>query len=146
MTARLVRHLARLVCQRRAVAGLGIVLVAASACRSDGGAARGVAEAFVDQHYVRIDLAAARPFCTGVALQKLGNEQHLTQGQQIDESTRKPAVHYRLLETKDDPEHPTFVFQGTVDVDDAGQFTRKWLITMRRDGAAWKVSNFEEFD
>ena len=55
-------------------------------------------------------------------------------------------MHYRLIETKDDAEHPTFVFEGTIDVDDAGQFKRKWMITTRRDGDAWKVSNFEEFD
>ena len=117
-----------------------------SACHSDSTGARGIAEGFVDQHYVRMDLEAAKPFCTGLALQKLSNEQRLTQGQQIDESTRKPAVHYRLIETKDDAEHPVFVFQGTIDVEDAGQFTRKWLLSMRRDGDGWKVANFEEFD
>ena len=74
------------------------------------------------------------------------DEQRLTQGQLIDESTRKPTVHYRLLENKDDAAHPTFVFEGTIDVEDAGQFKRKWLITTRRDGDGWKVSNFEEFD
>ena len=126
--------------------GLFLWLAVAGACGHDLNTAQGIVEEFVDQHYVRIDLEAAKPFCTGLALQKISNEQRLTQGQQIDESTRKPAVHYRLLETKDDPEHPSFVFQGTIDVDDAGQFTRKWLVTMRRDGDAWKVSNFEEFD
>ena len=123
-----------------------LLVLAASACHSDAAGPRGVAESFLDQHYVRIDLEAAKPFCTGLALQKLGNEQRLTQGQQIDESTRKPTVHYRLIETKDDAEHPTFMFEGTIDVDDAGQFTRKWLVAMRRDGDTWKVANFEEFD
>jgi hypothetical protein len=127
-------------------AALVAVLAMLGACHADGGAPRGVAEQFLDQHYVRIDLEAAKPFCTGLALQKLRDEQKLTQGQAIDESTRQPTVHYRLLETKNDAEHPSFIFQGTIDVDDAGQFTRKWLVTMRRDGDAWKVSNFEEFD
>lgn len=123
-----------------------VLALLASACHSDGAGARGVAERFLDQHYVHIDLQGAMPFCTGLALQKLHDEQRLTQGQQIDESTRKPTVHYRLLESKDDAEHPTFVFEGTIDVEDAGQFKRKWLITTRRDGDQWKVSNFEEFD
>jgi hypothetical protein len=118
----------------------------ASACHSNGAGARGVAERFLDAHYVHIDLEAATPFCTGLALQKLREEQRLTQGQQIDESTHKPTVHYQLLETKDDAEHPTYVFEGTIDVDGAAQFKRKWLITTRRDGDGWKVSNFEEFD
>jgi hypothetical protein len=38
------------------------------------------------------------------------------------------------------------VFEGTIKVEDAGTFTRKWIITTRRDGELWKVSNFEEFD
>ncbi len=130
---------------RRALVPL-LLIFAGSACHSSNAGARGVAEQFVDQHYVHIDLEAAKPFCTGLALQKLRDEQRLTQGQQIDESTRKPTVHYRLIETKDDADHPTFVFEGTIDVDDAGQFKRKWLVTMRPDGDSWKVSNFEEFD
>jgi hypothetical protein len=120
--------------------------LAAGACHSDAGGPRGAAEGFVDQHYVRIDLEGAKPFCTGLALQKVRDEQRLTQGQPIDASTRKPTVHYRLLEAREDPEHPSFVFQGTIDVEDAGQFTRKWLITTRHEGDGWKVSNFEEFD
>lgn len=123
------------------------VLVATlPACRADEKSALGVAEHFVDQHYVQIDLEAAKPFCTGVALQKVQSEQRLTQGQTIDEATRKPTVRYRLLEKKDDGDHASFVFEGTIHVADAGKFTRKWLISTRRDGTLWKVSNFEEFD
>ena len=94
-----------------------------------------------------IDLSAALPLCTGLALQKLHEEQRLTAGQPIDESTRKPTVRYRLLDKKDeDSDHASFVFEGIIQVEDAGQFTRKWLISARRSEALWKVSNFEEFD
>ena len=117
------------------------------ACHSDTNSALGVTERFIDAHYVRIDLNAAVPLCTGLALQKLNEEQRLTQGQQIDESTRKPTIRYRLLDKKEeDGDHATFVFEGTIHVEDAGQFTRKWLISARRSDASWKVSNFEEFD
>jgi hypothetical protein len=116
------------------------------ACRSDPSSARGVAERFVDQHYVEINLEAAKPFCTGLALKKVQDEQRLTQGQAIDESTRKPSVHYQLVQHKEEAEQATFVFEGTIRVEDAGKFTRKWLITTRRDGTGWRVSNFEEFD
>ncbi|MFI5365617.1 MAG: hypothetical protein ACHQ4J_08340 [Candidatus Binatia bacterium] len=122
---------------------LALTLVA---CQADEHSARGVAERFVDQHYVEINLEGAKLFCTGLALKKLQDEQHLTQGQVIDESTRKPTVHYRLIDTKADGEQTTFVFEGTIRVEDAGSFTRKWLVTTRRDGDGWKVSNFEEFD
>lgn len=115
-------------------------------CRADEKSSLGVAERFVDQHYVRIDLEAAKPFCTGVALKKLQDEQRLTQGQTIDESTRKPTVRYRLIQKSDEPDQGSFIFEGTIQVEDAGQFVRKWLVTTRRDDAGWKVSNFEEFD
>ena len=117
-----------------------------SSCQADEKSALGVAERFVDQHYVQIDLAAARPFCVGPALKKVEDEQRLTQGATIDDSTRKPTVHYRVIEQKDEGERATFVFQGTISVADGGDFTRKWLISTRREGNQWKVSNFEEFD
>jgi hypothetical protein len=117
-----------------------------AACRTDEHSPLGVAERFVDQHYVQIDLEGAKPFCTGLALQKVEREQQLTHGQVIDDSTRKPTVRYRLLQSKDGGDHTSFVFEATIQVDDAGEFTRKWLISTRRDGALWKVSNFEEFD
>jgi len=115
-------------------------------CRPGADTSQGVAERFVDQHYVQIDLEAAKSFCTGLALQKLEEEQRLTQGQAIDASTRKPTVHYRLLEKTADADHASFVYEGTIRVEDAGQFVRKWIISTRRDGTVWKVSNFEEFD
>ncbi len=128
--------------------GMMVLTVAALAgCRPDGKSAEGVAEGFVDAHYVRIDLQAAAPFCRGVALRKLQEEQRLTQGQPIDESTRKPTVRYRVIEKRaEDGDHATFIFEGTIRVEDAGQFTRKWLVTTSRSSDVWKVSNFEEFD
>jgi len=128
------------------LSALVLTLVVVAGCQSDPQSARGVAERFIDQHYVRIDLAAARPFCVGVALKKVTDEQRLTEGQAIDASTRTPTVRYRLIETQGDPEQPSFLFEGTISVDDAGEFKRKWLISARRDGGTWKVSNFEEFD
>jgi hypothetical protein len=124
-----------------------LVAVALVACRSDEKSAVGVSERFIDAHYVNINLTAAVPFCTGIALRKLQEEQRLTQGQRIDETTRKPTVRYRLIDKKEeDGDHATFIFEGTIQVEDAGQFKRKWLISTRRTGDVWKVSNFEEFD
>jgi hypothetical protein len=129
---------------RTGLLAAGLLLVAA--CRTDPNSAQGVAEGFVDQYYVRIDLRAAKPFCIGLALKKLLEGERLTAGQTIDEGTRLPLVRYRLVDKKDDGDQPSFVFEGTINVDGAGSFTRKWLVTTRRDGGAWKVSNFEEFD
>lgn len=126
---------------------VAVLIAVLVACRADERSAVGVSERFVDAHYVSIDLKAAVPFCTGIALQKLQEEQRLTQGQRIDETTRKPTVRYRLIEKREeDGDHATFIFEGTIQVEDAGRFTRKWLISTRRTGEVWKVSNFEEFD
>jgi len=127
---------------------LGCVLAVAAltACRADENSARGVADRFVDEHYVEINLEAAKHFCAGVARKKVEDEQRLTEGQHIDASTRKPSVHYRLVDQKTDGDHATFIYEGTIRVEDAGSFTRKWLVSAHRDAEQWKVSNFEEFD
>jgi hypothetical protein len=123
------------------VAGAGLY-----ACRTDPNSARGVAEQFVDAHYVRIDISAAKSFATGLALHKVEEEQRLTGGQTIDESTRMPTVRYRLLEEKPGEDTTSFVFEGTIQLEDTGQFTRRWIVTTRRNDAAWRVSNFEELE
>ena len=132
--------------RRNATATPLALLVLLLGCHSDPHSARGVAEQFVDQHYVHINLAAAKPFCAGLALHKLEEEQRLTEGQAIDESTRLPSVHYRLIDQKADDATASFVFEGTIRVEDAGEFVRKWIVTTRHSDDAWKVSNFEEFD
>ena len=120
---------------------LGLSLVA---CRADERTAQGVAERFVDQYYVRINLDAAKPLCAGLATKKLEEEQRLVAGQPIDESTHKPTVRYTLIDKKEQDDRPTFVFQGRIQVDSDDAVVRKWIITTRREGDVWRVSNFEE--
>ncbi len=108
--------------------------------------ARGVVDRFIEAHYIAIDLKAAEPFCTGLALDKLHKEIELTAGQTIDASTRKPVVHYRLKAERDGADHITFLFLATIDVPDAGSFQKDWMITARKQGTGWKVSNFTEYD
>jgi hypothetical protein len=130
---------------------VGIVMLAIVAalagCRAGADTPQGTAERFVDAHYVDIDLAAAKPFCVGPALAKVEEEQRLTSGQVIDESTRKPRVHYSLLEKKEDgADRVSFMFEGSIRVEDAGTFTRKWMVTTRKEADGWRVSNFDEFE
>ena len=117
----------------------------AAACRPDPSTARGTAESFLDAHYVRIDLAAALPFTSGLARHKVESEIGLTQGQSIDESTRKPSVHYRLLEEHADGEQSVnYLYRGSINVADADPFERRWLVTVRREEAGWRVTNYQE--
>ena len=108
--------------------------------------ARGVVDRFIDQYYVAIDLKAAEPFCTGLALDKLHHEMQLVGNQRIDENTRKPVVHYKLTAERDGADHIEFLFRATIDVPDGGTFNRNWLITARRDADTWKVSNFDDYE
>jgi hypothetical protein len=126
--------------------GVALVGFVVFACHPDERTPQGVAERFVDQYYVHINLAAAKALCAGLAAKKLEDEERLTAGQVIDESTRKPLIRYSLIDKREEGDRPSFVFQGRIQVDGADTFTRKWIVTTRREGDAWKVSNFEEFD
>jgi hypothetical protein len=123
-----------------------LLLAFAAACGRDLSTAQGVAEEFVDHHYVHIDLAKAQALAVSVALHKVNEEIRLTQGQKIDASTQKPRVHYVLLEKKEGPERSSFLYEGTIQSDDGTSFTRKWLINARKQDGRWRVSNFTESD
>jgi len=118
----------------------------ASGCGRDLNSAQGVAEEFVDQHYVAIDLPKAKALAVSVALHKIDEEIRLTSGQKIDASTQKPHVHYRLMEKTEGAQRSTFLYEGTIQSEDNTSFTRQWLITARKEGNQWRVSNFTESD
>ena len=93
-----------------------------------------------------INLRSAEQFCTGLALSQLHKEEELTAGQAIDDSTRKPVIHYRLEEERAQPDRVIYLFLATIDVPDGGSFDKKWMITARKEGSNWKVSNYSEYD
>ena len=128
----------------------GALLLAASwvsACRSDPESTRGVAERFLDAHYVSIDLRAAETLAAGIAREKIGKERSLVGEQGIDESTRKPTVHYRFVEERPDDEgRSRLIYRATFSVADAESLDRRILLVLRREPEGWKVVNFEEFE
>jgi hypothetical protein len=115
-------------------------------CGRDLGTAQGVANEFVDQHYVNFDLQKAKAYAVSLALDKVNEEIRLTAGQKIDASTNKPRINYRLLEKKEGERRASFLYEGTIQSDDGSSFTRKWLIATRKDADQWRVSNFTESD
>jgi hypothetical protein len=133
---------------RRAAVRLAFALAcAAPGCRPDASTARGTAERFLDAHFVFIDLPAALPFTSGLARQKVENEIRLVEGQPIDEATRKPRVHYRLLEERPDGEHSvSYLYRGDIRIDDADAIERRWLVTVRSENGAWRVTNYQEYE
>jgi hypothetical protein len=126
---------------------LTLGLLVFPACQPDPHSARGVAEGFLDAHYVEINLPAAKAYCTGLALSRVEEEIRLTAGQPIDESTRKPQVYYRLLEERQRGEKGvSFLYEATITVEGAGQFKKKVLLTLRQGDEGWRVANYSEFD
>lgn len=124
---------------------LPLVSLSGSGCGRDLGTAQGVVEEFVDQHYVQINLQKSKEYTAGLALEKINEEIRLTTGQAIDASTRKPSIHYRLLEKKEGNDRASFLYEGTIQAEDAPEFKRRWLVTARKEGATWRVSNFTEY-
>ncbi len=122
-----------------------LAMPAAPGCRADPSTPRGTAERFLDAHYVAIDLPAARAVTGGLARHKVEQEIELTRGQEIDDTTRKPTVHYRLLEEHPDGEHSVnYVYLGSIAVEGADRFERRWLVTVRREPEGWRVTNYQE--
>lgn len=107
---------------------------------------RGVVDRFIEAHYIAINLKSSERWCTGLALAKLRQEEALTKGQAIDDETRKPTIHYRLKDEREGHDRVTYLFLATIDVPDGGSFDKKWMITARKEGDTWKVSNFSEYD
>lgn len=127
-------------------AAVVLLALVACGCRPDPSTPRGTAERFLDAHYVRIDLPAALEWTTGLAHHKVEQEIDLVRGQTIDDSTRKPSVHYTFLEEHPDGERSVnYLYRGTISVEDADRFERRWLVTVRReDPVGWRVTNYQE--
>ncbi len=129
----------------RIIGAVGLVLaIFVYGCGRDLDSAQGVAEEFVDQRFVNFDLGKAKLYAVSVALEKVNEELRLTAGHKIDAATQKPRINYKLLEKREGDRRATFLYEGTINADDGSFFTRKWLITARKDGSNWRVSNFTE--
>src|SRR5512141_1280985 len=89
-------------------------LLLTAACGNDLNTAQGIAEEFVDLHYVKIELQKAKQYTVSVAQAKIDDEIRLTSGQAIDASTQKPRVNYTLLEKNEGAQRSTFLFEGKI--------------------------------
>ena len=125
---------------------LTMTLLVVSGCTRDLNTSQGVAEEFVDHHYVTFDLPKAKGYAVSLARAKVDEEIRLTAGQKIDASTQKPHVNYKLLEKNEGDKRATYLYEGKIQSDDGTSFTRKWLITARKENNQWRVSNFTESD
>ena len=125
-----------------------LAIGALAGCHDAGDSPRAAAERFLDEHYVNIDLEAAKQYSVGVARFKVEEEQRLVGDQQIDASTRRPHVSYKLAEQREETgEGVALVYDATVRFDDGETTALHWLVTTRRDpDGTWKVSNYQEYE
>jgi len=134
----------------RALAIVSLLFVCAVAggggCTPSGDSSRATAEAFLDAHYVDIDLEAARPLCVGLALDKLDKEVELTRDAKIDAETRKPRITYRIEESRDGPDRAQYAYVLEIHPDGADIFRKLVVLTLRNESGAWRVSNYTESD
>lgn len=126
---------------------LVFLLCGFSACQSDPNSPQGVAERFLDAHYVTMDLHTAKAYCTGLARKRVEEEIRLTEGQVVDANTRRPRVYYTLLkETPRGEKRISLQYQAKITLDGAGEFQKVFLLTLREEEEGWRVMNFNEFD
>lgn len=127
--------------------GSVVAVLCVTGCRPDPSTPRGTAERFLDAHFVDIDLREALPLTSGLARHKVESEIELVKGVEIDAATRKPTVHYTLLEERPDgAQTMTYVYRGRIAVDGADGFERRWLVTVRQEADGWRVTNYQEFE
>ena len=127
------------------VAVMLLGLLAALGCEHDLGTPQGVAGEFLDQHYVHISLEQSKDYTIGLARKKVDEEIRLTAGEKIDATTRKPKVYYDLIEQRENRGRLSFLYQLTIQPQDADPIKRRVMIRVRRHEDGWRVSNFLEY-
>ena len=121
-------------------------LLVAPACQTPGTSARATAEAFLDAHYVRIDLEGSRALSSGLALSKIDKEIALTEDQEITDETRQPRINYRLEHAAEGDGSAQFAYELTIRAAGIDPFRKLVMITVRNEHGAWTVTNYNESD
>ncbi|MEI8360384.1 MAG: hypothetical protein WCH13_18105 [Deltaproteobacteria bacterium] len=131
----------------RILLSLASVLLVAQGC-SRGDPVRSGAEHFVDAYYVEVNLPRARDEAVGLARSKIEDQIKLLAGQGPPDSGARPTIHYKLLQSQDEAQHDRrgFLFELSIHLDGGETLARRSLVTMREEGGAWRVANFQEID
>ncbi len=115
-------------------------------CSNDTSTALGAGDAFVDAHYVRIDLEASKQLCTGVALDKVQREIELTADVAIADDTQRPRINFALKEERAAGDAIQLVYELTIRVTGLDPFEKISVVTVRATDARWSVTNYVEMD
>ena len=101
----------------------------------------------MDSYYVRTNLRKALEECDGYALGKVEKSLQLTEGQRIDDSTHRPKITYRLLESRMEGTEANYLYQVLIEPEKMVPIRKKTLLKMReREGGRWKVTQFSDYE
>jgi len=122
-----------------------LVAIPLAGCNRGGG--RAAAERFLDAHYVRIDLDAARGLSSGLARAKLDKELALTADVSIEADTRQPRINYQLETAREDGDRGQFAYVLTIRAAGAEPFEKLVTVTVKQDDSGdWSVTNYTDGD
>ena len=113
-------------------------------CQPSQSTAAGTARAFIDAHYVRIDLAESKQFCSGLALSKVEKEIELTADVAIEADTLRPRITYGLSEEQASNDRVTYAVKLKIRPPGMDPFERSATVSVRRGEAGWSVSNYND--
>ena len=125
---------------------LAVGMLVATGCTGGRDGARGVADAFVDAHYVRIELQASSALCDGVAYDKVAREIELTSDTPIEADTLRPKIYYTLHDERSTDTGSHFIYELSIRPPGLDPFIKYTAITVRKVDAGWKVTNYVETD
>ncbi len=132
---------------RLARTGLALcLLAAAAACGSPDRVARSTARAFLDKHYVAIDLGAARGLTTSLALSKLDREIELTRGLVVDADAAKPRINYRLTRSDEGESVARYIYELTIRAPGLEPYEKLVTLSLRSTADGWRITNYSEAD
>jgi len=123
---------------------LASLLVVGVACSKPGETPRATAEAFLDAHYVHIDLDSSRALTSGLARAKVDKELELTADVEIDAETLKPRITYALQEERASDAAAQYSYELTIRPPGLEPFTRLVTLTVRPSDGNWSVTNYND--
>lgn len=124
-----------------------IVMTFAAGCGGAKSVPERAAVDFMDHYYVQTNLKLALEDTDGFARQKVSGSLQLTEGQAVDESTRRPAISYRLVESRVDGPEADYLYELQIQPSGLEAIRKKTRLKVReREGGEWKVTQFSDYD
>jgi hypothetical protein len=129
------------------VAAALLIVVGAVGCKSSDPAQQ-AAEAFLDAHYVFMDLEKSSALAGGLAVAKIQAEIDLIGQMAADEAFERPRINYAISEHRQGGgDAEIFGYKLHIQPAGGGGFSKQVLLTVRNgDTGQWQVTNFSDRD